>query len=77
MSILNQPIVLAIPHLTPAIQRTTYATYLEVSLRLRRMCDNDETFENYLLARDQKPSKVKKPLSEVKKNKIWSQAKTN
>ena len=30
MSMLNIPIVLAIPHLTPAIQKTTYASYLKV-----------------------------------------------
>ena len=30
MSMINQPIVLAIPHPTPAIQNTTYATYLPV-----------------------------------------------
>ena len=30
MFLLNLPIVLAIPHLTPAILKTTYATYLEV-----------------------------------------------
>ena len=28
--LLNPLIVLAIPHLTPATQKTTYATYLEV-----------------------------------------------
>ena len=30
MSMPNPPIVLAIPHLTPAILKTIYATYLEV-----------------------------------------------
>ena len=45
-----------------------------IALRLRRICDDDETFEkrsseyqNYLLAGDHKPSLVKKQLSEVKK----------
>ena len=40
----------------------------DVALRLRRICDSDEKFEkdsteyqNYLIARDCKPSKVKKP----------------
>ena len=45
-----------------------------IALRLRRICDNDETFkkrsseyQNYLIARDHKPSIVKKQFSEVKK----------
>ena len=45
-----------------------------IALRLRRICDDDETFEkrsaeyqNYLIARDHKPSIVKKQFSEVKK----------
>ena len=48
-----------------------------IALRLRRICDDDETFEkrsseyqNYLIARDQKPSIVKKQFSEVKKKTI-------
>ena len=48
-----------------------------IALRIRRICDDDETFEersseyqNYLIARDHKPSIVKKQFSEVKKNKI-------
>ena len=49
-----------------------------IALRLRRICDDDETFEkrsseyqNYLIARDHRPSIVKK------ENKIWNQAETN
>ena len=45
-----------------------------IAIRLRRICDDDETFEkrsseyqNYLIARDHKPSTVKKQFSEVKK----------
>ena len=46
-----------------------------IALRLRRICDDDdETFEkrsseyqNYLIARNHKPSIVKKQFSEVKK----------
>ena len=45
-----------------------------IALRLRRICDDEETFEkrspeyqNYLIARDHKPSIVKKQFSEVKK----------
>ena len=45
-----------------------------IALRLRRICDDDETFEkrssefqNYLIARDYKPSIVTKQFSEVKK----------
>ena len=45
-----------------------------IALRLRRICDDDETFEkrsseyqNYLTARDHKPFIVKKQFSEVKK----------
>ena len=45
-----------------------------IALRLRRICDDDETFEkrsleyqNCLIARDQNPSIVKKQFSEVKK----------
>ena len=45
-----------------------------IALRLRRICDDDETFEkrsseyqNYLIARDHKPSIVKKQFSEVRK----------
>ena len=49
-----------------------------IALRLRRICDDDEAFvkrssesQNYLIARDHKPSIVKKQFSEVKKeNKI-------
>ena len=44
-----------------------------IALRLKRICDDDETFEkrssayqNYLIARDHKPSIVKKQFSEVK-----------
>ena len=72
---LNPPIVLAIPHLTPTIQKKkTYAIYLDIALRLTRICNNDETFEkrsseyqNYLYARDHKLSKVKNEFSEAKK----------
>ena len=45
-----------------------------IALRLRRICDDGETFEkrlseyqNYLIARDHKPCIVKKQFSEVKK----------
>ena len=45
-----------------------------IALRLRKICDDDETFkkrsseyQNYLIARDHKPSMVKKQFSEVKK----------
>ena len=45
-----------------------------IALRLRRICDDDETFdkrsteyENYLIAREDKPSLVKKQFSEVRK----------
>ena len=45
-----------------------------IALRLRRICDDDENFkkrsseyQNYLIARDLKPSIVKKQFSEVKK----------
>ena len=45
-----------------------------IALRLKRICDDDETFEkrssdwqNYLIARDHKTSVVKKQFSEVKK----------
>ena len=45
-----------------------------VALRLRRICDSDEKFEkhsaeyqNYLIARDYKPGKVKKQFSDIKK----------
>ena len=56
-----------------------------ITLRLKRICDDDETFkkrssdcQNYLIARDQKSSVVKKQFSEVKKtNKIRSEAKRN
>ena len=44
-----------------------------IALRLRRICDDDEIFEkryseyqNYLIARDHKPSIVKKQFSKVK-----------
>ena len=44
-----------------------------IALRLRRICDDDETFkkrsseyQNYLIARDHKPSIVKKQFSEIK-----------
>ena len=44
-----------------------------IALRLRRICDDDDTFDkrsleyqNYLIARDHKPSTVKKHFSEVK-----------
>ena len=83
MSLLNPPIVTtiphyyhtitAIPHLRPAILKTTYAIYL-IAFLLRRICDDDETFkkrsseyQNYLIGRDHKPSIVKKQFSEVKK----------
>ena len=54
-----------------------------LALRLRRICDDDERFEerpseyeNYLIARDHKLIIVKKQFCEVKKEKkIWSQAK--
>ena len=46
----------------------------DIALRLRRICDNDETFEkrsteyqNCLIAREHKPSLVKKKFSEVRK----------
>ena len=46
----------------------------DIALRLRRICDNDETFEkrsteyqNYLIAREHKPSLVKQQFSEVRK----------
>ena len=46
-----------------------------IAFRLKRICDDDEIFEkrsseyqNYLIARDYKPSIVKKQFSEVKKN---------
>ena len=72
---LNLSMVLAVSHLTPVIQKTTYATYHgSIALRLRRICDNDETFEkrsseyqSYLIARDHKPYVVKKQFSEIKK----------
>ena len=45
-----------------------------VALRRRRICDSDEKFEkhsaeyqNYLIARDYKPGKVKKQFSDIKK----------
>ena len=45
-----------------------------IALRLRRICDDDEIFkkrsseyQNYLIARDHKPSIVKKQFSKVKK----------
>ena len=45
-----------------------------VALRLRRICVSDEKFnkrseeyENYFIARDYKPSKVKKQFSEIKR----------
>ena len=66
MSMLNPPTVLAIPQLTPAIQKTTYATYLEVSpyeTFEKRPCE----YQNYLIDRDHKPSIVKKQFSEDKK----------
>ena len=74
MSMLNHPIVLAIPHLTPAIQKSNICNKPRgIALRLRRICDDDETFEkrsteyqNDLIARDHKPSIVKKQFSEVK-----------
>ena len=44
-----------------------------VALRLGRICRSDEKFEkhsagyqNYLIARDYKPGKVKKPFSDIK-----------
>ena len=46
----------------------------DVALRLRRICDSDEKFEkhsaeyqNYLIARDYKPDKVKKQFTAIKK----------
>ena len=45
-----------------------------IALRLRRICDNDKTFykrsieyQNYLIAREHKPSLVKQQFSEVRK----------
>ena len=45
-----------------------------IALRLRRICDNDETFDkhsteyqNYLIAREHKPSLVKQQFSGVRK----------
>ena len=56
---------------------------LGIALRLRRICDDDETFgkrlseyQNYLIARDHKPSVIKKQFSEVKK-KTRSEARKN
>ena len=71
---LNQPIVLAVPHLTPAIQNNICNIPRGIVLWLRRICADDETFkkrssdyQNYLIARYHKPSIVKKQFSEVKK----------
>ena len=51
-----------------------------MTLRLRRICDDDETFEkkssehqNYLIPTDRKPSIVRKQFSQVK-NKTRSEA---
>ena len=60
---LNPPIVLAIPQLTPAAPKTTQATYLEAQPFKKRSSE----YQNYLIARDHKPSIVKKQFSEVKK----------
>ena len=78
---LNSPVVLAIPHLTPAIQKNNICNIFRgIALWLRRICGDDETFEkrsseyqNYLIARDHKPSVVKNKFSEVK-NKTRSEA---
>ena len=50
MSMLNIPIVLAIPHLTPAIQKTTCIIPRGIVLWLRRICDDEIVNEgkNYL-----------------------------
>ena len=77
---LNPPIVLAIPHLTPAIQKTTFATYLEVSVNLKNLEKSvmiiklSSKHQKIIRApkllncqRSHKPSIVKKQFSEVKK----------
>ena len=73
MCMQNLLIVLATLHLTPVTQKITPVTYLK-ALRLRRICDDDETFDkrsteyqNYLIAREHKPSLVKQQFSEVRK----------
>ena len=71
---LNPPTVLAITHLTPAIKKTTCNIPRGIVLRIRKICDDEETFEKrpseyqyYLIARDHKSYIVKKQFSEVKK----------
>ena len=72
---LSQPIALA----TPTTPSTCYPKNnicnipKGIALRLRRICDDDDTFDkrslgyqNYSVARDHKPSTVKKDFSEVK-----------
>ena len=75
----NQLIVLATLLLTPVAQKICNIPK-GISLRLRRICDDDETFDkrsteyqNYLIAREHKPSLVKQQFSEVR-NKTRTEA---
>ena len=60
-------IVLATLHLTPVTQKKPICDIPKgIALRLRRICDNDKTFDkhstehlNYLIAGEHKPSLVK------------------
>ena len=75
MSMLNQPIVFSYTTLNTCYPKNNITNIPRgIAHRLRRICNDDETFEkrsseyqNYLIARDHKPSIVKKQFSEVKK----------
>ena len=73
MCMQNLLIVLTTRHLTPITQKIT-SVPKGLALRLRRICDNDKTFDkrsteyqNYLIAGEHKPSLVKQQFSEVRK----------
>ena len=64
MSLLNSPIVLAIPQPNTCSPKNNISNIPRVvALRLRTICDDDnENFKKYLIARDHKPSILKKPM---------------
>ena len=75
MCMQNLLIVLATLHLTPVSQKIYICNIPKgIALRFRRICDDEETFDkcsaeyqNHLIAREHKPSLVKKQFSEVRK----------
>ena len=75
MCLLKIPTVLHMFSLVRVFQKNNIENIPKgVALRLRRICDSDEKFEkhaaeyqNYLIAQNYNPGKVKKQFSDIKK----------